>query len=149
MGYKKGEKITDEATLERLKNARLKALEVRKLKAEEKKNIKIAKDLEKQKEILDAKQVIKNHSKPEKDEVEVEPVVENKVVKNKKNKKKKPKVIIEEIHETESSSSESEPEVIVKKKRISKKKNNKDIEQAPLQTNTHYDKAYRSLFPEL
>ena len=52
MGYKKGEKITDEATLERLKNARLKALEVRKLKAEEKKNIKIAKDLEKQKEIL-------------------------------------------------------------------------------------------------
>ena len=43
MGYKKGEKITDEATLERLKNARLKALEVRKLKAEEKKNIKIAK----------------------------------------------------------------------------------------------------------
>ena len=63
--------------------------------------------------------------------------------------KKKPKVIIEEIHETDSSSSESEPEIIVKTKRISKKTNNKNIEHVPQQTNPHYDKAYRSLFPEL
>ena len=149
MGYKKGEKITDEATLLRLKNARMKALEVRKLKAEEKKNVKIAKDLEKQKEILDAKEVIKNHQKPEKEEIEIQPENKKEVVKNKKVQKKKPKVIIEQIHESESSSSDSEPEVIVKKKRISKKKTIKDIEEAPLQTNSHYDKAYRSLFPEL
>ena len=89
MGYKKGEKITDEATLERLKNARLKALEVRKLKAEEKKNVKIAKDLEKQKEILDAKQIIKNHQKPEKEEIEIQPENKKEVVKNKKSKNQK------------------------------------------------------------
>ena len=63
--------------------------------------------------------------------------------------KKKPKVIIEEIHESESFSSDSEPEVVVKMKKIYKKRNNTDIEKAPLQTNTHYDKADRSLFPEL
>jgi len=149
MGYKKGEKITDEATLERLKNARLKALEVRKQKAEEKKNVKIASDLQNQKKVLDAKQVIKNHQKPEKDEIEIQPEVKKEIVKNKKVQNKKPKVIIEEVHETDSSSTESEPEIIVKKKRISKKRNNKDIEHVPQQTNPHYDKAYRSLFPEL
>ena len=85
MGYKKGEKITDEKTLERLKNARLKALEVRKQKSEERKNVKIASDLQNQKKVLDAKEVIKNHHKPEKDEVELEADVENKVVKNRKN----------------------------------------------------------------
>ena len=128
----------------------MKALEVRKQKAEEKKNVKIASDLQNQKKVLDAKEVIKNHQKPEKDKVEVEHLeVKKEIVKNKKVQNKKPKVIIEEVHETDSSSSESEPEIIVKKKRISKKRNNKDIEHVPQQTNPHYDKAYRSLFPEL
>ena len=50
MGYKKGEKITDPAILERLAKARKKALETRRKNAAAKKDAKLLKAIEKQRE---------------------------------------------------------------------------------------------------
>ena len=64
MGFKKGEKITDEATLERLKIARQKAMDTRKKNADAKKDIKLAKELENKKELQEAQEKIQQTIKP-------------------------------------------------------------------------------------
>jgi len=74
MWFKKGQKITDEATLERLKVARLKAMETRKRNSEAKKDIKLAKELENKKELEAAQDKIKSSIK----EPEITEKVENK-----------------------------------------------------------------------
>ena len=58
---KKGEKITDETTLERLRLAREKASAMRKQRAEEKRSIQLlAKDLEYRQELAQAEEKITN-----------------------------------------------------------------------------------------
>ena len=167
MGFKKGQKITDEATLERLKVARLKAMETRKRNSEAKKDIKLAKELENKKELEAAQNKIKssikepgitskseNNSQPEREQSLIVPFIEKKYVKK---SKKKPVIVVESDSETSSSSSDDEqPQVIIKK---SKKKDKvSKTEEKPnavpptyhdvLNSDPHFHKTFKSLFPE-
>ncbi len=161
MGFKKGQKITDEATLERLKVARLKAMETRKRNSEAKKDIKLAKELESKKELEAAQNKIKSSIK----EPEITPKSENKsqpeIIEKKyvKKSKKKPVIVVESDSETSGSSnddSEHQPQVIIKK---SKKKDKVlKTEEKPnavpptyhdvLNSDPHFHKTFKSLFPE-
>ena len=155
MGFKKGEKITDEATLERLKIARQKAMDTRKKNAEAKKDIKFAKELENKKELQEAQEKIQQTIKPEIIDKPIEKEIHQQKESFKKPKKKKEVIVVE----TDSSdSSDSEPEVIIKKSKKSKIRNGKKFEknensQPPtyndvLNNDKQFHKTYKSLFPE-
>ena len=62
MGFKKGQKITDPAVLERLKKARVKALETRRANAQKKKDAKIVNDLEKRKAQKEVERKLTQHA---------------------------------------------------------------------------------------
>ena len=165
MGFKKGEKITDEATLERLKIARQKAMDTRKKNADAKKDIKLAKELEDKKELQEAQEKIQQTIKPKIIDKSIEKEIpqhsnnENIVSRVKesfKKPKKKKEVIVVESDSSESS--DSEPEVIIKRSKKSKIKNGKNYEknensQPPtyndvLNNDKQFHKTYKSLFPE-
>ena len=57
--HPKGQPITDPVVLERLQKARVKALETRRRKAQEKKDMKLAEDLESRKKVNEARDKIK------------------------------------------------------------------------------------------
>ena len=57
--FKKGEMISDPVVLERLQKAREKALETRRAKAQEKKDMKLAEDIENRKKVTEARNKIK------------------------------------------------------------------------------------------
>ena len=103
---KKGEKVTDEAYLAMLAKARERANAVRKEKADEKKKIKLADELEHQKKVMDAERKIKGAFK-EPEEAEAEPPPK------KKKPAKRPVTppSSESDSEADHSDSESEPEV--------------------------------------
>lgn len=154
MGFKKGEKITDEATLERLKIARQKAMETRKKNADAKKDIKLAKELENKKELQVAQEKIQQTIKPEIINTSIEKEIPEHKESFKKPKKKKEVIVVES---DSSDSSDSEPEVIIKKSKKSKIKNEKNYEiqksQPPtfndvLNNDKQFHKTYKSLFPE-
>ena len=103
----KGQKIEDKAYLEMLKNARDKANAVRKAKADEKKRIKLANDIEHQQKVKEADEKIKKI------------VIKPEVVLDKK-KKKKPAPPPESSSESEEESSEEDEPPPVKIKKIVK-----------------------------
>ena len=156
MGFKKGEKITDEATLERLKIARLKAMETRKKNSEAKKDIKLAKELENKKVLEAAQDKIKSSIKePEHIEKSEPEIIEKKYVKKSKSKKK-PIIVVESDTESDSSDDEHQPQVIIKKSK--KKDKASKTEEKPnavapsyhdvLNSDPHFHKTFKSLFPE-
>ena len=108
--FKKGEKITDQAILDRLAAARAKALEVRQAKKKAKDDEKLVADLEQKKQAAEVQQKLdsltkkKSLSKPEieKNESESEPEEEIVVVKKKPKKPKKRKVVYVQDSEPES-----------------------------------------------
>jgi len=116
--FKKGEKIVDEAVLERLAKARQKALETRQVKAQVKKDNKLLKDLKlkkTQEENEELKEYVKPKSKaPEEataNDVEEEIIEIRKKPKSKSKPKKR--ILYVSDHETEEDSSDEE--VVVKK----------------------------------
>ena len=70
---KKGEKITDTAYLEMLAKAREKANSIRKGKADEKKKIKLASDMEHQNKLQEAEDKLKNMTAPKEKKVKEKP----------------------------------------------------------------------------
>ena len=92
---KKGEKITDTAYLEMLAKAREKANSIRKGKADEKKKIKLASDMEHQNKLQEAEDKLKNMTAPKE---------------KKEKKEKKPPPPPESSSEDESEESEEESE---------------------------------------
>jgi len=134
---RKGEKLSPEHA-EKLAQAREKALAIRRQKADEKKDIKLAKTLKHEELKTEAREIIQKATKkvtPEEpvkhekedeqnddnDDVEIEPEI---IVKKKKKfskPAKKPKQVI--VYQSDTSSdSEPEQEIIIKKKKKSKKK---------------------------
>lgn len=134
MGYKKGERITDQAVLQRLKKARVKALEVRKSNAARKKKEKELAVLERKKKAKDLDEKLKSHPEapkavappptpappataPPAVKAPVQPgptmVVQERPVAKKKRKKSVQTV----YEESSSSSSSSEEEQVVRRRR--------------------------------
>ncbi len=136
---KRGDKITDPKRLEVLAKARAKALETRRKKSEEKKKIKLAEDLERQRKLENADKVlgikedkkenVKIKVKEPKPEPEPEPEVESdtpEIEYRKKPKRKKKKIVYVE-------SSESEEEEIVRVPRRKKKVEEEPVQKPPQQ----------------
>ena len=161
MGFKKGEKVNDEATLERLRSMREKATEVRKQKAEERKTLKLNDELNRKEELAKAEKRVKEATEP-KPELKPELVKklpnkrEKKNTEKPKTKKKEPQkiVLVQEEYDSEvsehssvsSSDSESEPEVKVIHTRAKSKREKQN--KQPTMDNHKFDKTYRSLFPD-
>lgn len=112
--FKKGEKITDQAVLDRLAAARAKALEVRRAKKQEKADEKLVADLEKKQKAAEVKEKLDELTKPKKKnvsakEVESEAEEEEQIVVVKK-KAKKPKKKVVYVQESDNESVEGDEE---------------------------------------
>jgi len=127
-------KVMTPERIERLANARKKAMEVRKANAQRKKDMKFAEDLNTRKAHEDAKRRIKKSLCIDDDEpahepthtVKEEPAHEPSKPSSKKTKSK-PKEEVKEANDTCSSSSEEEQTVVVKKKKKPKRKSKKKV----------------------
>ena len=157
MGFKKGEKVNDEATLERLRSMREKATEVRKQKAEERKTLKLNDELNRKEELAKAEKRVKEPWPELLKRLPNEREKKNKLGKTtERTRKKEPQkiVLVQEEYDSEvsehssvsSSDSESEPEVKVIHTRA--KSNREKQNKQPTVDNHKFDKTYRSLFPD-
>ena len=163
---KKGEKITDQATLDRLAKCREKANLVRKQKAEERQNIKLAQTLEHkekvayaneknaQKVVPESTKILKNIEELDTtNETELGPTrvskTRSKALIHKRKEPQKPQVVLveEEYTDESSSSSDEEPPIQVIHRRKSHKTSSREKQQPNVNDISPFDKAYRSLFP--
>lgn len=135
MGLKKGTKITDPAVLERLRKARIKALETRRANASKRKAAKELQSLEKKK---NAALVQKKLNDLKQSESKSEPIpVENKTPESKpesepKPKKKKKKQKRVRFVEPESSST-SEEEIVIRRRRPRRRRRRYSYSEAEVQ----------------
>jgi len=138
MGFKKGEKITDPAVLERLQKAREKAMEKRKEQTENKKTLQLSKALDAHQELTNAKEKLAKAKTPAAEELPV--------LKPKKTKKKKRPVPVES-DTSESESDEEPPPPPKKHHKTPKPAVTPAIDPRLAQKQAKHNKCYQSMFP--
>ncbi len=147
MGFKKGEKITDPAVLERLQKAREKAMEKRKEQTENKKTLQLSKALDAHQELTNAKEKLAKANKTESSSPPATPAAEElPVLKPKKTKKKKRPVPVES-DTSESESDEEPPPPPKKHHKTPKPAVTPAIDPRLAQKQAKHNKCYQSMFP--